>query len=116
MGKNSVPIAASAHHLSTGALKLLHWLHKVDILHVMENSSHPTDAQDALARVKAAIGRIENAATKIVEMPAPSPSVSESSGASSAKVTALVNKHEAMREEVAVTMRELDSIISKLEI
>ena len=116
MGKNSLPIAASAHHLSTGALKLLHWLHKVDILHVMENSSHPTDAQDALARVKAAIGRIENAATKIVEMPAPSPSVSESSGASSAKVTALVNKHEAMREEVAVTMRELDSIISKLEI
>lgn len=94
----------------------MHWLHKVDILRVMENASHPSDAQDALARVKAAIGRIETAATKIAETPAPSTAAPESSGASSAKVTALVNKHEAMREEVAVTMRELDSIISKLEI
>ncbi|MEP2736707.1 MAG: hypothetical protein ABJP34_10455 [Erythrobacter sp.] len=80
----------------------------------MEHAPQPNEAQDALARAKAAIGRIEAAATKIADTPLPSPSATE--GASSAKVTALVNKHEAMREEVAVTMRELDSIISKLEI
>lgn len=61
----------------------------------------------ALARIEAAIERIDaacNAAPK-----------DGSVGAGSSGVTALVNNHEKLREEVAETMRDLDAVIADLE-
>ena len=87
----------------------------------MNTAEKSSEAESAIVRVKAALERVEKVADTISEIAAEKENAaqaaaSENSGASSAKVTTLVNKHEAMREEVAVTMRELDSIISKLEI
>lgn len=65
-----------------------------------------------MARITAALDRIEAAADTISSKP--SPDIGDSGA--NAKVMSLVNKHEAMREEVASTMRDLDSVISKLEI
>ncbi len=61
----------------------------------------------ALARIEAAMDRIATAQANA----APSPA--EPGG--SAKVMALVNSHEKLREEVAETMRELDTLIADLE-
>jgi hypothetical protein len=87
----------------------------------MNTAEKSSEAESAIVRVKAALERVEAVADTISEIAAKKENAAqaaapENSGASSAKVTTLVNKHEAMREEVAVTMRELDSIISKLEI
>ncbi len=87
----------------------------------MNTAEKSSEAESAIVRVKAALERVEAVADTISEIAAEKENAAqaaapENSGASSAKVTTLVNKHEAMREEVAVTMRELDSIISKLEI
>jgi hypothetical protein len=87
----------------------------------MNTAEKSSEAESAIVRVKAALERVEKVADTISEIAAEKENAAqaaapENSGASSAKVTTLVNKHEAMREEVAVTMRELDSIISKLEI
>ncbi len=68
-----------------------------------------------MARITAALGRIEAAADKLAS-PAHTADGGTTDAGSNAKVMALVNKHEAMREEVASTMRELDSVITKLEI
>jgi len=67
-----------------------------------------------LERIDAASKRIA-AATATLEQTAEN-SPSPEGTASSSKITALVNQHEAMREEVAGTLRELDKIITKLEI
>ena len=61
----------------------------------------------ALARIEAAMERI---ATLRPENPAKSDDI-----AGSAKVLALVNAHEKLREEVTETMREIDELIEDLE-
>ncbi len=58
-----------------------------------------------MARIEAALARIDAACTKI-----PAQSAGESPN-----VMSLVNKHEALREEVAVTIRELDKLIADLD-
>lgn len=55
----------------------------------------------AMQRIEAALARIDAAAAKI---PEPNPNV-----------MGLVNKHEALREEVASTLRDLDKLIGELE-
>ncbi len=74
------------------------------------------------ARIDEAIGRIENAlrrmdAARAANPPAPAPddTPSEEEAANSARVMALVNNHEKLREEVADTLRELDGVIAELE-
>lgn len=57
--------------------------------------------QAALARIEAALARINAAAAKI---PAENPNV-----------MSLVNKHEALREEVAGALGDLDKLIADLE-
>lgn len=69
-------------------------------------------------RIVTAIARIEAAMERIAEAranaPSPTQASAEESG-SSAKVMALVNAHEKLREDVADTMRELDDLIEDLE-
>ena len=81
----------------------------------MESGIEQTEIDLLTARIDAALRRIEFAAAKVSAISQTAGSSGDEGGASSAKVTALVNQHEAMREEVAGTLRELDSIISKLE-
>lgn len=63
--------------------------------------------EQAIARIDAAMGRIVAARARQAEKP--------SDPASSARVMALVNSHEKLREEVADTLGELDSLIEELE-
>ena len=62
---------------------------------------------DALARIDAAMERIGSARASTVSSPA--------IGGQGAKVTALINAHERLREDVAETMRDLDVLIEELE-
>nr|WP_298927435.1 hypothetical protein [uncultured Erythrobacter sp.] len=69
-------------------------------------------------RIVTAIARIEAAMERIAEARANAPSPTRASAedtGSSAKVMALVNAHEKLREDVADTMRELDDLIEDLE-
>ncbi len=75
----------------------------------MEEGQTGSDLEALTGRIEAAIARINSAAQRLEQG-------SGEATPSSAKVTALVNQHEAMREEVAGTLRDLDKIISKLEI
>jgi hypothetical protein len=61
----------------------------------------------ALARIEAAIERIDAACD--------ASSADASTKAGSSGLTALVNNHEKLREEVAETMRDLDTVIADLE-
>lgn len=63
-------------------------------------------SQRAIARIEAALARIDAASAKIAAFPAQSAAPS---------VTSLVNKHEALREDVAATMRDLDKLIAEIE-
>ena len=56
---------------------------------------------NALQRLEAAISRLANA--------------QKADPFKSARVTALVNNHEKLREEVADTLREFDGLIDELE-
>ncbi|MBV7259817.1 hypothetical protein [Erythrobacter crassostreae] len=70
------------------------------------------------ARIVSAMERIEAAMERIAKARANAPTPPESSSSDSggsAKVMALVNAHEKLREEVADTMRELDVLIEDLE-
>lgn len=58
-----------------------------------------------MARIEAALARIDAASEKI-----PAKSVD-----ANPNVMSLVNKHEALREEVAATLRDLDKLIGELE-
>lgn len=66
----------------------------------MEN----TRAQQALTRIEAALARIAAARAGFPESPA-----------TSARVIELVNTHEKLREEVADSLRDLDTLIEQLE-
>lgn len=61
----------------------------------------------ALARLDAALARIASAQKAVPEK--------TSDAAGSARVMALVNSHEKLREEVADTLGELDALIDELE-
>lgn len=64
----------------------------------------------AMARISAAFERIDSARTRIEA------SKGESGpGQNSSRVMELVNAHEKLREEVADTLSELDTLIEELE-
>lgn len=66
----------------------------------------------AMARISAAVSRIDAAREDVV---AASASCAAKDTASSARVMELVNRHEKLREEVAETLTDLDTIIEDLE-
>jgi HAMP domain-containing protein len=61
--------------------------------------------EQAITRIEAALTRLETARPAA---PAPAPE-------NSARVLALVDSHEKLREEVADTLRDLDALIAELE-
>ncbi|QUL38879.1 hypothetical protein [Erythrobacter sp. JK5] len=63
--------------------------------------------EQAMARLDAAMARIAKARTDAAGK--------ASDPAGSARVMALVNNHEKLREEVADTLGELDALIEELE-
>lgn len=71
---------------------------------------------EAMARINAAMARIDAAR---LDMKASAKSSNDSGqskeGPGSARVMALVNAHEKLREEVADTLGELDTLIEELE-
>lgn len=67
---------------------------------------------EAMARINAAMARIDAARHDLKSSKKPE-TASENPG--SARVMALVNAHEKLREEVADTLSELDSVIEELE-
>ncbi len=70
---------------------------------------------EAMARLEIALARID--AARAANPPAaPSNDSAESGdGANSPRIMALVNAHEKLREEVAETLTELDTVIAELE-
>ncbi len=58
----------------------------------------------AIARIESALSRIDAAKTQ-----------DTSSSDDAARVTALVNSHEQLREDVAETLRDLDKVIAELD-
>ena len=66
------------------------------------------------SRIENALARIEAAMERIAAARASAPAGTQDP-ASSARVMALVNSHEKLREEVVDTMRELDVLIAELE-
>ncbi len=70
--------------------------------------------EEAMTRINTAMARIE--AVRAQETATKSEAKSENGDSSgSARVLALVNAHEKLREEVADTIGELDSLIEELE-
>lgn len=63
--------------------------------------------EQALARIEAAMTRIAAARSE--------PGAKRSDNASSARIMALVNDHEKLREEVAETLGDLDALIEELD-
>ncbi|MEM7779965.1 MAG: hypothetical protein AAF697_06200 [Pseudomonadota bacterium] len=68
-----------------------------------------------MGRINAAIERIDNARAQISEASEPSEKAPAEDSASSARVMALVNAHEKLREEVAETIGQIDTLIEELE-
>lgn len=71
---------------------------------------------EAMARLNAAMARIDAARLELkssAQTPGPAEQPGDQGG--SARVMALVNAHEKLREEVADTIGELDSLIGELE-
>ncbi|MEL6540112.1 MAG: hypothetical protein AAFP79_15650 [Pseudomonadota bacterium] len=67
----------------------------------------------ALARIEAALSRIDAAHKSAVAQKTAKDAETGAHG--SARVMELVNTHEKLREEVADTLRDLDSLIGELE-
>ncbi|MEM7700987.1 MAG: hypothetical protein AAF251_03525 [Pseudomonadota bacterium] len=67
----------------------------------------------ALARIEAALSRMDTAHQSALASAADKDSEGNAQG--SARVMELVNTHEKLREEVADTLRDLDSLIGELE-
>lgn len=77
--------------------------------------SHPMSAEridEAMARINAAMARIDAARLELASTPKIE-AAAENTG--SARVMTLVNAHEKLREEVADTLGELDTLIEELE-
>ena len=71
----------------------------------------------ATGRIDQAITRIEAALSRLpLAPPSADPGEETAQGhENSARVTALVDSHEKLREEVADTLRDLDALIADLE-
>ncbi|AOL23718.1 hypothetical protein Ga0102493_112709 [Erythrobacter litoralis] len=68
----------------------------------------------AITRIEAALSRLES--VRPLAPPSADPGEETSQGhENSARVTALVDSHEKLREEVADTLRDLDALIADLE-
>lgn len=71
--------------------------------------------ENAIARIETALARIEAARPlRSEKSDAPAPDTSDAAGGP-ARVLALVNSHEKLREDVAETLRDLDELIAGLE-
>ena len=68
--------------------------------------------EQALARIDAAMTRVEAARDSVAT--GGSTASPEHDGANSTRVMALINNHERLREEVADTIRDLDTLIDEL--
>jgi two-component sensor histidine kinase len=66
------------------------------------------------SRVERALARLESALERIAAARQASPA-KPADAAGSARVMALVNSHEKLREEVADTIGDLDALIAELE-
>lgn len=71
-----------------------------------------TRIDEAIARINAAMARIDAARLEITSS---SKGDQKAENAGSGRVMALVNAHEKLREEVADTLGELDTLIEELE-
>lgn len=71
-----------------------------------------TRIDEAMARINAAMARIEAARLEVGSSGEPQ---EKTDNQGSARVMALVNAHEKLREEVADTLTELDAVIEELE-
>jgi hypothetical protein len=91
-------------HLSTGPPKPLRVHRYVGISAAMSADR----IASAIARIEAAIERIDGVRDAVIEPGA-------KAGAGSAKVVELVNAHEKLREQVSESLRELDDFLAKLE-
>ena len=75
-----------------------------------------TRIDEAMARINAAMARIEAARLDLNSSAQDQEKAEEKPDSqSSARVMALVNAHEKLREEVADTLGELDTLIEELE-
>jgi hypothetical protein len=66
-------------------------------------------------RIASALGRIETAMTRIAATRESALTQAGQPAGGSARVVELVNAHEKLREQVAESLRELDSLIGQLE-
>jgi hypothetical protein len=72
--------------------------------------------EKALARIEAALSRMDVArASLATSPPRNSDDQKGHEAAGTARVMELVNSHEKLREEVADTLRDLDTLIGELE-
>ena len=71
--------------------------------------------EQAMARISAAMERIDAAQAAIEAAPPAPAEPPPPDPAASARVMALVNAHEKLREEVADTIGQIDSLIEELE-
>lgn len=71
--------------------------------------------EQAMARISAAMERIDTARALIAAAPTPDVTPETNDGGGSARVMALVNAHEKLREEVADTIGQIDNLIEELE-
>jgi hypothetical protein len=70
----------------------------------------------ALARIEAALARMDAARGNAAACAAQAPGDhAEKDPGSNARVMELVNAHERLREEVADTLRDLDTLIDEME-
>ena len=75
--------------------------------------------EQAMTRIVAAMERIESARDALGSIPPPSPPETDdakpSDSGNAAKLMSLINAHEQLREEVAETIGEIDTLIESLE-
>jgi thiamine biosynthesis lipoprotein ApbE len=87
----------------------------LDNSRAMESQDTPDKAQEAIDRIVSALDRISSASSRVSALAKQAEASGEGGGKSKAKLMRLINKHEAMREDVANTLIDLDKVINKLE-
>ncbi|MHA7818148.1 MAG: hypothetical protein ACX930_00720 [Erythrobacter sp.] len=73
-----------------------------------------TRIEQAMARISAAMERIDAARAQIAAAPTSAGQSESQESGGSARVMALVNAHEKLREEVADTIGQIDTLIEEL--
>lgn len=71
--------------------------------------------EQAMTRIVAAMERIESAREAVGSAPGPSAQANPADAGNTAKLMSLINAHEQLREEVAETIGEIDTLIESLE-